>query len=68
VERRLAGRGYTTIVARAATQAGRDRFSVLVGGFAEMSDAERVRDDLVNRDGFAAARIVRAVNTAEATP
>jgi general secretion pathway protein A len=68
VERRLAGRGYPTVVARAATQAGRDRFSVLLGGFAEMADAERVRDDLVNRDGFAAARIVRAVNAAEATP
>jgi general secretion pathway protein A len=67
VERRLAGRGYTTVVARAATQGGRDRFSVLIGGFADMADAQRVRDDLVNRDGFAAARIVRAVNAAETT-
>lgn len=68
VERRLAGRGYTTVVARAAAQAGSDRYSVLVGGFAEMADAQRVRDDLANRDGFAAARIVRAVNAAGSAP
>ena len=63
VEDRLGARGYRTIVARAAAEAGSDRFSVLVGGFADMTAAEKVRDDLANRDGFAAARIVRAVNS-----
>lgn len=68
VERRLAGRGYTTMVARAAAAADTDRYSVLVGGFAEMADAQRVRDDLATRDGFAAARIVRAVNAPGSAP
>jgi general secretion pathway protein A len=63
VEDRLGARGYATVVARAASEGGSDRFSVLVGGFADMTAAQRVRDDLANRDGFAAARIVRAVNS-----
>jgi general secretion pathway protein A len=63
VEDRLAARGYPTTVARAAAEAGSDRFSVLVGGFSDVTAAQRVRDDLANRDGFAAARIVRAVNS-----
>ena len=63
VEDRLGSRGYPTVVARAAAEAGSDRFSVLVGGFADMPAAQKVRDDLANRDGFAAARIVRAVNS-----
>jgi general secretion pathway protein A len=63
VEDRLGARGYMTVVARAAAEGGTDRFSVLVGGFADMAAAQRVRDDLANRDGFAGARIVRAVNT-----
>ena len=63
VEDRLGARGYPTVVARAASDAGTDRFSVLVGGFPDMPAAQRVRDDLANRDGFAAARIVRAVNS-----
>jgi cell division septation protein DedD len=63
VEDRLGARGYTTVVAHAASEGGSDRFSVLVGGFADMAAAQRVRDDLANRDGFAGARIVRAVNS-----
>ena len=61
-ERRLAGRGYSTVVARRAEPPAREGYSVLVGRFQEMAQAQQVRDRVAAEDGFAGARIVRTIN------
>ncbi len=59
VESRLAGRGFSTVVARNSEQGTTEAYSVLVGHFADMAQAQQVRDGLASQEGFADARIVR---------
>jgi len=62
VERNLTGRGYTAMVARGAGPQGRASYSVLVGQFQKMAEAEAARNGLVANHGFGTARIVRTVD------
>lgn len=65
VERRLADRGaYTTVVMRQAEAQSPDGYSVLVGRFQDMNQAEQARYKLAGEGGFADARVVRTVEGA----
>jgi general secretion pathway protein A len=59
VERRLSGRGYSTMVARGGQQPGSEGYNVLVGQYADVTQARQALDGLAAQDGFAEARIVR---------
>jgi general secretion pathway protein A len=62
LEQRLAARGVTGIVARAA-QAGAGTFNVLVGHYGDAMEAQQALDGLTAQEGFASARIVRTADS-----
>ncbi|MBI3400876.1 MAG: AAA family ATPase [Acidobacteria bacterium] len=65
VEQRLADRGaYTTVVARQAEAQRPGGYSVLVGRFQDVNQAEQARHQLAGEGGFADARVVRTVEGA----
>ena len=59
VERQLAGRGYSAVVARRTANAEDGAYTVLVGRFTDAAQAQSARDGLARLAGFDAARIVR---------
>lgn len=65
VERRLlsARAASVTVVARRAEPPAAEGFSVLVGHYADVNQAQQVRDTLASQEGFADARVVRAVES-----
>jgi general secretion pathway protein A len=66
VERRLSGRGYSTIVARGGEQPGSEGYNVLVGQYGDVTQAQQALDGLAAQEGFAEARIVRTAGPAAA--
>jgi len=63
LERRLADRGaYTTVVAQKGEAQNPDGYSVLVGRFQDVNQAEQARVRLAGEEGFAGARVVRTVD------
>lgn len=67
VEQRLSTRAaYVTVVARSGEPPDAGAFSVLVGRYSDMNQAQQARDKLADEDGFAGARVVRTVDGAGA--
>jgi len=64
VERRLSARaGYVAVIARPAEPPNAAGFSVLVGRYPDMNQAQVMRDALAGQEGFADARVVRTVES-----
>jgi general secretion pathway protein A len=62
VERRLSNVPDVTVVARRAEPSSAAGFSVLVGRYPDMNQAQQARDKLAGENGFAGARVVRTVS------
>jgi general secretion pathway protein A len=59
IERQLMDRGFSPIVARSSEQGTGEGYSVLVGRYADIAQAQQARDGLASQGGFGAARIVQ---------
>jgi cell division septation protein DedD len=68
VATRLSNRGLSTVVARSSERGTGGTYSVLIGHFADMAQAQQVRDGLASEEGFAGAQIVQTKNGNASAP